>query len=129
MNILQMLDIPWDSGLAHYALILAQALKREGHAVYFSAIPGDKPWAKAHRLGLRTVPLSTVKGLTALRGFLKKHEIDLLNAHTGSTHSLAVASALGQKVAVVRTRSDARAIRRRVGAGFLFGHTQRIIAA
>jgi glycosyltransferase involved in cell wall biosynthesis len=52
-----------------------------------------------------------------------------LNAHTGSTHSLAVASALGQKVAVVRTRSDARRVRKTVGSGFLFKHTHRIIAA
>jgi glycosyltransferase involved in cell wall biosynthesis len=42
---------------------------------------------------------------------------------------LAVAAALGQKVAVIRTRSDARVIRRRPGGGFLYKHTQRVIAA
>ncbi len=129
MRILQLIDIPWDSGLAHYALMMSQGLKKSGHKVYISAIPGLKPWAKAHKLGLHTVPLATLKGLKPLRRFLRDQKIDLLNAHTGSTHSLAVASALGQPVAVVRTRSDARGVKRRIGSRFLFGHTHRVIAA
>jgi glycosyltransferase involved in cell wall biosynthesis len=129
MRVLQFIDVPWDSGLAHYALILSQELKKKGHQVFISAVPGQKPWLKAKRLGLKTVPLATLKGLHPLRHFLKDHGIQVLNAHTGSTHSLAVASALGQKVAVVRTRSDARRLRPRVGSGFIFKHTHRVIAA
>lgn len=129
MKILQLIDVPWDSGLAHYALVAAQGLKKNGEQVFVSAVPGEKPWVKARRLGLRTVPLATLKGLQPLRGFLKKHRIDLVNAHTGSSHSLAVASALGQNVAVVRTRADARGVRRKVGSWFLYKHTHRVIAA
>lgn len=129
MKILQMIDVPWDSGLAHYALILSQELKKKGHQVFISALPGEKPWVKARRLGLKTVPLATLKGLNPLRRFLKDHGIQVLNAHTGTTHSLAVASALGQKVAVVRTRSDARTVQPRVGSSFLYKHTHRVIAA
>jgi glycosyltransferase involved in cell wall biosynthesis len=129
MKILQMVDVPWDSGLAHYALVLAKGLKERGHQVYVSAVPGEKPWHKAHRLGLKTIPLVSLKGLKALRRFVREHHVDLINAHTGTTHSLAVAAALGQKVAVVRTRSDARALRRRPGRHFLYKHTQRVIAA
>ena len=129
MRVLQFIDVPWDSGLANYALLLSQELKKKGHQVFISAVPGEKPWVKAKRLGLKTVPLATLKGLNPLRHFLKDHGIQVLNAHTGSTHSLAVASALGQKVAVVRTRSDARNVKPRVGAGFLFKHTHRVIAA
>jgi glycosyltransferase involved in cell wall biosynthesis len=129
MKILQMVDVPWDSGLAHYALMLAQGLKAKGHEVFVSATPGQKPWHKAHRLGLKTLPLVSLKGLGTLRRFVREREIDVINAHTGSTHSLAVAAALGQKVAVVRTRSDARVLRRRPGGRFLYKHTQRVIAA
>jgi glycosyltransferase involved in cell wall biosynthesis len=129
LKILQMVDVPWDSGLAHYALVLAQGLKKKGHHVFVSAIPGQKPWVKAHRLGLKTIPMISLKGLKPLRRFIREHHIDLINAHTGSTHSLAVAAALGQDVAVVRTRSDARTIRRRPGSRFLYKHTQRVIAA
>src|ERR1039457_6688026 len=63
MKVLQMVDVPWDSGLAHYALVLSQGLKKKGHQVFVSAIPGEKPWHKAHRLGLKTVPLVSLKGL------------------------------------------------------------------
>lgn len=129
MKILELVDVPWDSGLAHYALVVAQGLKKNGQQVFVSAVPGQKPWLKARRLGLRTVPLATLRGLRPLRRFLKEHRIDLINAHTGSTHSLAVASALGQKIAVVRTRADARGVKRRVGAWFLYRHTHRVIAA
>ena len=121
--------MPWDSGLAHYALVLSKGLKEKGHQVFVSAVPGEKPWHKAHRLGLKTLPMVRLKNLKALRRFIREHHIDLINAHTGSTHSLAVAAALGQKVAVVRTRSDARVIRRRPGSRFLYKHTQRVIAA
>lgn len=129
MKILQFVDVPWDSGLANYALVLAQGLQAKGHKVFVSAVPGEKPWLKAKRLGLRTVPLATLKSLTALRRFLAEHKIQTLNAHTGSTHSLAVAAALGNRVAVIRTRSDARPVKRRVGGQFLFKHTQRVITA
>lgn len=129
MKILQMVDVPWDSGLAHYALVLAQGLKQKGHQVFVSALPGEKPWHKAHRMGLKTIPMIKLKSLGALRRFVREHGIQLINAHTGSTHSLAVASAIGQNIAVVRTRSDARVLRARPGRGFLYKHTHRVISA
>jgi glycosyltransferase involved in cell wall biosynthesis len=129
VRILQFIDIPWDSGLAHYALALSQGLQHKGHEVFISALPGQKPWLKAQRLGLKTVPLATIRRLNPLRRFLKDQGVQILDAHTGSTHSLAVAASLGQKIAVVRTRADARSVRRRVGSKFLYNHTHRVIAA
>lgn len=129
MRVLQFIDVPWDSGLSHYALLLAEGLKNRGHHVFVSTVPGEKPWLKAERLGLQTIPLTSLRRLNPLRRFLKEQGIEILNAHTGSTHSLAVASALGRSVAVVRTRSDARDVRRRVGSRFLYQHTHRVIAA
>src|SRR5512143_1440509 len=112
MNILQMVDVPWDSGLAHYAVILSQGLARRGHRVYVSALPEAKPWQKAERLGLPTVDLVGLGSAGRLRRFLRERDITLVNAHTGSTHTLAVFATLGRKIAVVRTRGDARALRR-----------------
>ncbi len=129
MKILQMVDVPWDSGLAHYTLVLAQGLKKKGHQLFVSTVPGEKPWHKAHRLGLKTIPMVKLKNLGALRRFIREHGVQLIKAHTGSTHSLAVAAALGQNVAVVRTRSDARVFRNRPGSRFLYTHTQRVISA
>jgi glycosyltransferase involved in cell wall biosynthesis len=129
MNILHMVDVPWDSGLAHYALTLASGQQARGHNVWVSTIPGQKPWAKAQRLGVPAVPLATWKSLPNLRRFLIENKIELMNAHTGKTHSLAVMAALTLKVAIIRTRSDARAVRKSFGSGFLFRRTSRVIAA
>ncbi len=129
MKILHLVDVPWDSGLAHYALVLAQAQKKNGHKVFVSALPGEKPWHKAHKLGLKTLPLVKFRNLSALRRIVREHQIDILNAHTGSSHSLAVAATLGQKAAVVRTRSDARIVKARPGSRLLFAKTPRIISA
>ena len=129
MKILQMVDVPWDSGLAHYALVLSRALAQAGHQVFVSALPGEKPWDKARRFGLPTVPLVSLGSLGALRRFLAEERITLINAHTGATHSLAVLSALGRGIAVVRTRGDARRLRARPTSGLLHERTHRIIAA
>jgi glycosyltransferase involved in cell wall biosynthesis len=67
--------------------------------------------------------------LAQLRKFLAQESIDIVNAHTGRMHSLAVAAALGRSTAVVRTRSDARMVRRSLGSGWLYRQTSRVIAA
>ena len=129
MNILHMVDVPWDSGLAHYALTLAAGQKARGHRVWVSTIPGQKPWAKAHRLGVPTVPLATWKSVSRLRSFLRENRVEIVNAHTGATHSVAVMAATGGPAAVIRTRSDARRVRKSFGSGFLYRRTARVIAA
>lgn len=129
MRILHFIDVPWDSGLAHYALVLAVGQKSEGHEVFISALPGEKPWHKAARLGLDTIPYVKLSKLAALRGFVQDNKIDVLNAHTGSTHTLAVAAAWGQKAAVIRTRSDARPLKQRPGSSLLYRRTQAVIGA
>lgn len=129
MKILHLIDVPWDSGITHYALVLALGQKKRGHPVFISARPGEKPWAKARRMGLKTVPLVETSSLGALRSFIKTHGFDVVNAHTGHTHSLAVAATLGRPVAVVRTRADARTVRSSIGSRLLFARTARVIAA
>ncbi len=129
MRILHLLDIPWHSGLAHYALSLAATLRGTGHEVWVSARPDTGPWSAAGALDLPRVPLARLCPLPGLRTFLRRERIDLLNAHTGETHTLAVAAAAGLGAAVVRTRSDARPVRRRPGLPLLVRRTGRIITA
>lgn len=129
MRILHLLDIPWHSGLAHYALSLAAALREAGHESWIGARPDSGPWTAAGALRLPCVPYTGVSSLAAVRAFLRRERIGVVNAHTGGTHTLAVAAAAGLATVVVRTRSDARPVRRRPGAGFLYRRTGRIIAA
>jgi glycosyltransferase involved in cell wall biosynthesis len=129
MRILHLVDIPWHSGLAHYALSLAAALREAGHETWIGARPGSGPWKAATALDLPRVPHCRLSSLPALRGFLGRERIGVLNAHTGDGHALAVAASAGRAVAIVRTRADARPVRRRPGAGLLFRRTGRTIAA
>lgn len=135
MRILHLVDIPWHSGLAHYALSLAAALREAGHETWIGAWPGSGPWTAAGALDLPRVPHCRLSSLPTLRGFLRRERIGVVNAHTGDGHALAVAataglaSSSGRTIAVVRTRADARAVRKRPGAGLLFRRTARTIAA
>lgn len=109
MRILQLHDEPWDSGLAHYALTLSAELARRGHEVRFGAAPGSYAAGQARFLGLRTIALARPwLSLPRWRAQVRKDGVELINAHTGSTHSLAAALSAGTEIKVVRTRGDAR---------------------
>jgi glycosyltransferase involved in cell wall biosynthesis len=129
VRILHLIDIRWHSGLAHYALSLAAALQDSGHAVWIGALPGSGPWTAAGALDLSRVPLGRLSSLPALRTFLLRERIGVVNAHTGSAHTLAVAATAGLDTVVVRTRADARPVRGRPGTKLLFRRTGRTIAA
>ncbi len=109
MKIVQLHDESWDSGIAHYALTLSAALKERGHEILFWAAPGSFAARQAKELGLETREIANPwVTLGALRAELKRCGVELINAHTGSSHSLAAILAAGTKVRVVRTRGDTR---------------------
>lgn len=109
MRILHIEDEVWDSGIAHYALTLAGALKSRGHEVLFWGRPGSVPCRKARELGLEVFEVSKPwLSLPRLRAAVRELGVEVINSHTGSAHSLAAAAAAGLKVPVVRTRGDAR---------------------
>jgi glycosyltransferase involved in cell wall biosynthesis len=130
MNILELHDEPWDSGLAHYALTLAEGLKKRGHRVHFWAAPGSFAAAQARRAGLLTREVRRPwLSLPSLRREVKALGVQLLNAHTGSAHSLAAALAAGTPAAVVRTRGDTRPPAGHALAQALAARTSLFIAA
>jgi glycosyltransferase involved in cell wall biosynthesis len=109
VRIVQLHDESWDSGLAHYALTLSSELARRGHEVRFWAAAGSYAAGQARFLGLKTREIANPwLMLPLLRVELAKDRVELINAHTGSAHSLAAALAAGGGVKVVRTRGDAR---------------------
>lgn len=110
MRILQIHDESWDSGLAHYALTLSAELVRKGHDVHFWAAAGSHAARQARFFGLPTREMARPwLSLPLRRAELRREAIELINAHTGSAHSLALALSAGTGIAVVRTRGDARA--------------------
>jgi glycosyltransferase involved in cell wall biosynthesis len=129
MNIVHFEDEPWDSGLAHYALTLAAEQARRGHAVSVWGRKGSPVLARAAELELPVLGYENPwLQLPALRRALSALKPNVLNAHTGSTHTLALALA-PQNAAVVRTRGDARPPQGGFLAKVAAGRTAAFIAA
>jgi glycosyltransferase involved in cell wall biosynthesis len=127
MKIIQLHDETWDSGLAHYALTLAAALSARGHEVEFWAKAGSRAAREARALGLATLEIEHPwTSLPALRQRLKGAAV--INAHTGSSHSLAAALTAGTETRLVRTRGDARPPSRHILARALARRTGLFIA-
>jgi len=108
LNIVHLEDESWDSGIAHYALTLAAEQARRGHRVAIWGARGSPVLAQAAALGLPARGWAEPwLELRSLRRELSAFKPDIVNAHTGSAHALALALA-PRGAAVVRTRGDAR---------------------
>ena len=132
MNIVHLEDEPWDSGIAHYALILAAEQARRGHRVAIWGLKSSPILAQAAELGLPTrgwesAPLGWLE-IPALRRELAAFAPEIVNAHTGSAHALALLLA-PKGAAVVRTRGDARPPRSNALTRLTASRTATLIAA
>jgi len=130
MRLVQLHDEDWDSGIAHYAVTLAAALRSRGHDVQFWSRAGSYSAAQGRTAGLEVREISgSWTSLPELRAELGRRGTQLINAHTGSAHSLAAALAAGTEIKVVRTRGDTRPPKRHFLAQALARRTDAYIAA
>ena len=129
MNIVHFQDEPWDSGIADYAVTLAAEQARRGHRVAVWGTKDSPALARADGLGLATRgwTLGWLE-LPALRRELAGLAPQILNAHTGSAHALALLLAPAG-AAVVRTRGDARPPRSNPLTRLAASRTEALIAA
>ena len=111
MNIIQITDERWDSGITNYALSLSAGLKKKGHKVVFVGLEDKPPVIQAKKMFLNVRHIRSSKDFLGFIRIIEEEKIDLINAHTGSSHTLSVLSALfaGRRLAVIRTRGDRRA--------------------
>ena len=128
MNILHIEDERWDSGIAYYALTLAAEQTRRGHSVEFWGQEGSPVMEAGKDLGL------TVRGWGSVSWLAQRRQAatfapHVINAHTGASHSLALALAAGRPCAVVRTRGDSRPARSNALTRFAASRTATYIAA
>ena len=111
MNIVHLEDEPWDSGIGHYAVTLAAEQARRGHNVALWGVKGSPLVKDAAARGLPTRTWTAGPAgwleIPALRRELAAFAPEIINAHTGSAHALAITLA-PKGVAIVRTRGDAR---------------------
>jgi glycosyltransferase involved in cell wall biosynthesis len=131
MKILHLIDEGWDSGLTAYALQIADLLQKSGQDVSLGVLPGKKPEMMAKARGLKTYSISS---FWDIRKILKAQSWDVVNVHTGRTHTWTAAAKLslgqaGANIVLVRTRGDARPLKTNVLFRFLYKKTALVIAA
>lgn len=131
MKILHLLDEPWDSGLSAYAIDICRLLKQSGHTVRLGVRPGKKPETLAQQKGIDTVP---VFSFFSCHRVLHGESWDVVNAHTGRTHTwaylcLALSTRRSHRPILIRTRGDARPISSHPGTAFIYHRTDGFIAA
>ncbi|MBI4667752.1 MAG: glycosyltransferase family 4 protein [Elusimicrobia bacterium] len=116
MKILQLLDEPYDSGLTASALRLAQTLRDARQTCGIVCRENSFAWKKAKQLNLEHVGFSGLGVLAypKIKNWIKKGGWSILHAHTGRTHTLAwLISKDLKNIRVVRTRADARKLKKR----------------
>ncbi|MEK7382060.1 MAG: glycosyltransferase, partial [Elusimicrobiota bacterium] len=131
MNIIHLEDEPWDSGIAHYALTLAVEQARQGHRVEFWGLSGSSVLKDAESRGLKTrgwAAIGAWLSIMTLRRDMAAFGAEVVNAHTGASHVLALAVAPA-KAAVIRTRGDARMPKAGFLARLAASRTTTLIAA
>lgn len=126
MKILHILDERWDSAITAYGLSLAHAQVFGGHDVWVAVKPGLYADREARRRNLSVHPLTSFIGF---RWFVGRRKFDVVNAHTGSGHTLGLWGVAGRPAALVRTRGDARPVDRKPGQAWLLDRTDALIAA
>ena len=133
MKILNIIDIPWFSGVASYALESSRGLSKRGHEIFFAGVRGGQPLKIAGKSGFKTVEVCSrknpfmLKSMFGLANVIDSEQIDIVNAHTGSAHFMAYLASLAaaRKFALVRTKSDIQLPKK----SFLYGRTAKIVAA
>lgn len=119
LKILNLIDIPWYSALTDYAFAQAKVLSEKGHKIYFGSDRNSLLWQKANEDGYQTIEITDRKKIITpflihkLIKFIKKENIDIINAHTGRTQTLAyIISHVIPKIKIIRMKSDAKKIKK-----------------
>ncbi|MDD5491558.1 MAG: glycosyltransferase family 4 protein [bacterium] len=132
MNILQLIDEPWDSGITNYALTVSKALADRGHKVVVGGWPNKPPLTQAKKMGLQILPVNfTDVNVFNLKMAMTKEKIELVNAHGGQSHFWAYFSlrTTFSHIPIVRTRGDVRNPAANVANKHLYEKSNLIICA
>jgi len=115
LKILNLIDIPWNSGITDYAIKQAKALELKGHKLYFAAPHNTICYKAIQKENFEIINISErkkffiLKDILNLKKFVKEKEIKIINSHTGRTQSIAIIlSYFNKDIKIIRTKADAR---------------------
>lgn len=108
-----MVSVRWYNASAHYALSLAQGLRRAGQRVVLFGIPSSPVIIRAQEIGLESIEsIDLMRGTAALRHLrhfrrtVAERGIDIVHPHFSRDHTFAACALLGAAIPIVRTRSE-----------------------
>ena len=133
MKILNIIDIPWNSGITSYAFEASKGLRQKGHRVFFAVVKNSEPAKIAKEANFETVEICSrknpfiVNSVTSLKKLIEKEKIEIVNCHTGKGHLLGYFASLfsRNKFILIRTKSDTLQPKK----SFLYKKTKKIIVA
>ena len=117
LKILNLIDIPWYSGLTDYAFLQCSVLRDNGHIIYIGCDRESESYKKAIKEGYKVIEITDRKKIITpslifnLAKFIKNEEIDIINAHTGRTQTIAYLLSKFKNIRIIRTKSDAKDIK------------------
>ncbi|MDD5772592.1 MAG: glycosyltransferase family 4 protein [bacterium] len=141
LNILQIINEPWTSGITEYGLNLSRGLKRNGHNVVIAGLKGTvvEDGAKKHSIKYEILnninslsPFNICNSIRQINDILKKENIDVINTHRAEGQSLGFISnkLTGNRAVLIRTRGDQRVTKNNFLNRYLYrSFTDRIIVA
>lgn len=139
LNILQIINEPWTSGITEYGLILSKGLKKRGHKVVIAGLKGTPAEDEAKRNNINYELINNINSLSPfniynsieqIKNVLTGNNIDVINAHRSEGQTLGyLANRLAAgKAVLVRTRVDQRAAKNNFFNRYLYRNmTDRII--
>ncbi len=116
-NIMQIINIPWYSGLASYAEDMGIYSQKAGYDIDF-AVVGESELIEKIQKNFRTLslygrsPVNTFKSILKIRRSLNNTKF--IFAHTGSSFFLGVAASLFKKTKVYRVRAERGKIKKNI---------------
>lgn len=115
LKILNIIDIPWYSGLADYAFAQSEVLEKAGHKIYFACSKNSLSEKLAKEKGYKIINIQDRKKILnpfiiiKFLNFIRSEKIDILNVHTGKAQTIAyIISLLYPKIKIVRTKADTK---------------------
>lgn len=128
-KILNLIDIPWYSGVLEYSLLQSKALSLYGFDIFF-AIPKTNEKYQEILKQYKTIEISDRKKILfpteiiRIHRFIKENKIEVINAHTGRMQTFAyLISKIYPNIKIVRTKSDAKTIKK----SFTYSNVKMII--
>ncbi|MDY6933766.1 MAG: glycosyltransferase family 4 protein [Spirochaetota bacterium] len=133
-SILIMASVRWYNASAHYALFLAEGLKKAGYNVFLFGIPESPIIISAKELGITTLddidlmdsnPISYIRKIDRFRSIVSERKINIINPHISRDHSFAYFSLIDKKIPLIRTKTDSTLPRNNLLNRFFYMHSAR----